>query len=356
MKINKNYSLKKLNAFHVDVFAKCFVKIENTSELKKILSDPKLKKEKKYILGESSGTLFKDDFDGLVLRVALKGKRVIKETEKTVFVEACAGEIWHDFVLWAIKKGYSGIENLSLIPGTVGAAPVHNIAAYGQNFEDVFFSLEAINLKTGKERVFSKDDCKFGYRESVFKNKLKGKYIITKIVLKLAKLKHLNTSYHSRYESLEDELNNIAKKPYSLSDISKAVINIRSRKFPDWKKTGNSGSFFKNPIVSAKKLRDIQINYPKIQFYPADKLIYSKSINNDSKKPKRVKIAAGWLLEELGWKGKRIGSVGTSPNQALVIVNYGGATAKEILDFAEKMNKDFQKQFGVKLEPEVNIV
>ncbi len=351
MEIYKNHTSKRLSAFHTKVKAKYVAVIDHDKDLLSLLSDPKYKNLQKCILGESSGTLFSENYDGLIIKVNIKGIEIIKETEKQAVVEIGAGEIWDNFVVWAIKNNFQGVENLSGIPGTVGAAPVQNIAAYGQNFEDIFVSLRAINLKTGKLKVLSKKDLKFAYRDSVFKNELKDKFLITNVALKLNKQNKLDLSYYSRYGSLTDELQKVTQKPYSLKDVRTAVVSIRSKKFPDWKKLGNTGSFFKNPIVSQKKLKQIQNKYPDVQYYPAKKVLYV-----NAKRSKNVKLAAGWLLEELGWKGKRIGKVGTSPNQALVIVNYGGATSQEILDFADKMNKDFQKHFGIKLEPEVNIV
>lgn len=356
MKVHKNYPLKDLNAFHVNVYAKYFVRVKSRDSLIKILKDPKLSKEKKYVLGEGSSTFFTKDFDGLVLKLNFKGIKIVSENESEVVLEIGVSENWHELVLFAIKNNWAGIENMSLIPGTVGAAPVHNIAAYGQNFEDVFVSLDAVDMATGKLKTFDKKGLQFAYRESVFKKKLKNKFIIVKVRIKLEKATKTNLSYHSRYESLESELKNFAKPPYTLADISKAVINIRSRKFPDWKIHGNTGSYFKNPVVTKSQLKKILKKYPGVQYYPVDKLTYPNPDDPAFDHSNHVKVAAGWLLDEIGWKGKRIGNVGTSPNQAMVIVNYGGANAGEILAFAEKMSSDFKKHFGVNLEPEVNII
>jgi UDP-N-acetylmuramate dehydrogenase len=245
---------------------------------------------------------------------------------------------------------------LSYIPGSVGAGVFQNIAAYGQNFDETFLSLEAINLKTGKLKTFKKDECKFGYRESIFKKSLHNKYIITSVKLKLSVNGKIDTSYHSRYGSLLDELSKFAKPPYTGADIAKAVTNIRKFKMPDWKKTGTAGSFFLNPVVSKKKLSELQRIVPDVQYYPIDELTYPAPDDPKFNYSDHVKVAAGWLLEELGWKGKRIGNIGTSPNQAMVLLNYGGATAAEIVDFAKRMQDDFEEKYKIKLEPEVNII
>lgn len=350
--MQKNISLKRFNAFHVESTAKYFVRIEDEKDLTKLLKDENYEKMRMCVLGESSGVLFAKGFDGLVIKIDLKGINISKEDSRIVVLEVGAGEIWDNLVSYAIKNNYQGIENMSGIPGTVGAAPVQNIAAYGQNFEDIFVSLKAVELDTGIQTVFDKPTLEFGYRDSVFKNKNKDKFVITKVTIKLNKVGDLDLTYHSRYDSLKDELSRFAKPPYKLADIRRAVLNIRSKKFPNWKVQGNTGSFFKNPIVDKKTLSKIKEKYPDVQYYPVDKLLYT-DIDDSSD---YVKIAAGWLLDELGWKGKRIGNVGTSPNQALVIVNYGSATAEEIIAFSKKMQEDFKKNFGVELEHEVRII
>ena len=356
MKISKNYNLEKINAFKVKVKAKYFAALSKESDLNDLFKNTSIRKEKIFILGDGTNTLFTKDFDGLIIKNEIKGIKIVKEKNDAVVVELGAGENWHKFTQYAINKGWAGVENLSLIPGTVGAAPVQNIAAYGQNFEDVFESLTAVNLTSGKEKVFTKGECQFGYRESVFKKDLKGKYIITKVRLKLSKQGRTDFSYHSRYDSLIEELSKFAKPPYSLSDISKAVIAIRERKFPNWKGVGTAGSFFLNPVITKKKLAELQKKFPELQYYPVDKLNYPMTNDPKFDHDNHVKIPAGWLLEELGWKGKKIGSVSTSSAQALVVINNGGATAKEILSFAEKIQKDFYKNFKINLEPEVNII
>lgn len=356
MKINKNYSLKNLNAFRVEVKSKFFVKISNLSQLRELLKEKTLLEGKVIFLGGGTNTFFTKNFDGLVVKIDIKGVKIIKETKKYIIIEAGAGENWHKLVTLAVQKGWAGIENLSLIPGTVGAAPVQNIAAYGQNFEDVLVSLAALDLIKSQVKVFTKKDCKFSYRSSFFKEEGKGKFTILRVRIKLLKKAKIDLSYHSRYESLVTELEKIAKPPYSLLDISKAVSKIRKRKFVDWEKFGNAGSFFLNPVITKKKLKEIQKEYPGVQYYPVEKLVYPKPGEPVFSDSKYVKVAAGWLLEELGWKGKRIGKVGTSPFQALVIINYGGATPEEILSFANTMRGDFKKAYGIELKPEVNII
>lgn len=356
MAVLSNYSLKNYNAFKVDVSAKHFAKVSSTEDIREILGHPEYTDERLFVLGDGTNTLFAQDFDGLVLKADIKGQKIIREDENSVIIEAGAGESWIDLVDFAVEKGYSGIENLTMIPGSVGAAPVQNIAAYGGNFEDAFESLDAINIENGQIEVFDRAACKFSYRSSFFKKEGRGKYIITKVRIKLSKNEQINTSYHSRYGSLEEELTKFTRPPYSLRDISNAVARIRERKFPDWTKVGTAGSFFLNPIVTKGKLSELLTKVPNLQYYPIDKLTYTTPNDPTFDHHNYVKIAAGWLLEELRWKGKRVGNVGTSPNQALVVINYGGATAQEILDFTSKMAEDFKNAYGIKLEPEVNIV
>jgi UDP-N-acetylmuramate dehydrogenase len=324
------------------------------NELKSVAK--KFKGEQFYILGGGSNTFFTKDFDGVVYKMNIKGITQTKYTGKEVFLEIGAGENWNGLVQYAVNNGYAGIENMTLIPGSVGAAPVQNIAAYGQNLEDVFVSLTAFNLQTSKIEKFSKSECKFAYRDSFFKHKGKGKYIIINVSIKLSKTDIIDTTYHSRYDSIIGELEQFAAPPYNIRDVSKAVQRIRERKFPDWEKVGTAGSFFLNPVITKAQLKNIQKAFPDVQYYPLDKLTYPTPDDPTFDHSDHVKVAAGWLLEEIGWKGKKIGNVGTSPNQALVVVNYGGATAKEILNFTKKMQEDFYKHYKIKLEPEVNII
>ena len=253
MKIYSNYSLKDHNSFKVDVKAKYFIKITQDKDVSEFLDLKKYHKDI-FILGGGSNILFQKNYPGTVVQIATKGINVIKEDNTYVLVEISAGESWNGFVHWAINNGYAGIENMILIPGTVGAAASQNIAAYGQNIEDVFESLDAVDISSGKSVVFDKKAMKLGYRESVFKRELRNKFIITKVRIKLGKNELIDTSYHSRYESLEGELSKFASLPYNIRDIAKAVSIIRERKFPDWEKVGTAGSFFLNPVITKKEL------------------------------------------------------------------------------------------------------
>ena len=355
MKIYSNHSLKNHNSFKVDVKAKYFIKITQDKDVSEFLDLKKYHKDI-FILGGGSNILFQKNYPGTVVQIATKGINVIKEDNTYVLVEISAGESWNGFVHWAINNGYAGIENMILIPGTVGAAASQNIAAYGQNIEDVFESLDAVDISSGKSVVFDKKAMKLGYRESIFKRELRNKFIITNVRIKLGKNDFIDMSYHSRYESLEGELSKFASPPYNIRDIAKAVSVIRERKFPDWEKIGTAGSFFLNPVIAKKELIELQKKVPNVQFYPIDKLTYPTPDDPKFVHADHVKIAAGWLLEELGWKGKWIGRVGTSPNQSLVIITQKGATAQEIIAFADKMKADAKKAYGITLLPEVNII
>lgn len=337
-KIKKDFSLKGLNTFGVEAKSKFFSSFSTYNELKELL---KFKKEKKLpllVLGAGSNILFTSDFEGITLKNELKGKRLISEDQNFYYVQSYAGENWHSFVEFCIENNYAGIENLSLIPGTVGAAPIQNIGAYGVELKDVFYSLEAINSETLEIENFYLNDCKFGYRNSVFKNEKKNKYIILSLTLKLNKVAKINTSYGQ----IEDELNKMKIKKPTIKDISKAIINIRKNKLPDPEKIGNAGSFFKNPIIDEKLFNKILKKYPKIPFFKIGK--------------NKIKIPAAWLIEECGWKGKQVNNCGVYKKHALVIVNYGGATGKEILNLSENIKKDVMIKFGIKLEREVKVI
>lgn len=301
-------------------------------------------------------TLFTGNFPGMVIQVNIKGITVRRQTKYKVIIDAGAGEDWIGLVEYAIDKNWGGIENLSYIPGKVGAAPIQNIAAYGQNFENVFCGLWAVDIATGKKKFFTKKMCQFGYRTSIFKTSLKGNYVVTSVRMSLTKNPKVNLSYYSRSASVEAEIRKIASAPYSIKDVSRAIIRIRKTKFPNWNVLGTLGSFFLNPVVHKNKLKLIQKTFPDIQFYPAEKLIYVPLGSDIFKHEDHVKLPAGWLLESAGWRGKRIGEVGTSPNQALVIINYGRATAQDILHFANMMATDCKKKFDITLVPEVNII
>jgi UDP-N-acetylmuramate dehydrogenase len=290
------------------------------------------------ILGGGSNVLFSEDYNGLVIKNEIIGIELHKEDEKHVWLEVQSGTNWHDLVLYCVERDWGGIENLSLIPGTVGAAPMQNIGAYGVEFESVFVQLEAIDLRSGNGFIFHKADCRFGYRDSIFKQEAKGKYFICSVMLKLDKEPVINTSYGDIQKILDAKNIN---HPY-IQDVSDAVIEIRSSKLPDPKVIGNAGSFFKNPEVKTAVLKTIQKEYPDCPHY---KLPHEK-----------VKIPAAWLIEQCGWKGKVVGETGNHAKQALVIVNYGNATGKEIWDHAMHVQKSVHEKFGIKLEPEVNLV
>ena len=332
----QNTSLKAYNTFGIDVAAEHLVSIESTSELVKTLAE--INQKELLILGGGSNVLFMNDIKGTVLLNKLEGISVVDENEGHVWVKAGGGVNWHEFVLHCIHQNWAGIENLSLIPGSVGAAPMQNIGAYGVETKDVFHELEAIEISTGKIITFSNSDCQFGYRESVFKRALKGQYLISSVIFKLDKKPTFKTSYGA----ITNELENMKVTKLSIQAISNAVINIRQSKLPDPKVTGNAGSFFKNPVVPISLAENIKKEYPEAAAYPVD--------NNS------MKLAAGWLIDKAGWKGKTYGNYGVHSKQALVLVNYGGATGQNIYDLSTEILADINSKFGVELEREVNIV
>jgi UDP-N-acetylmuramate dehydrogenase len=337
MEIKSNFSLKKYNTFGIEAKAKQFVAVHSTEDLKNILTNHKT--NKKFILGGGSNMLLTQDIDALVIHIDLKGKRVVDENENFVWVESMAGENWHEFVLWTINQDFGGLENMSLIPGNVGTTPVQNIGAYGTEMKDTFICCNAMNIETHVITVFSKLDCHFGYRESVFKHDAKDKYIITSVVFKLTKKNHkINTSYGDILAELEKQ--NVTNP--TLKDVSDAVIAIRQSKLPDPKEHGNSGSFFKNPIITKAAFEKIHINFPEMKFYEISET--------------EVKIPAGWLIEQAGFKGKRFGDAGVHKNQALVLVNYGNATGQEILNVAKDIQATVLEKFGIAIEAEVNVI
>jgi UDP-N-acetylmuramate dehydrogenase len=312
--------------------------MRETETLLEIIGYSELKNTSKLVLGGGSNILFTQDYNGLVLKNSLKGIAVERENADHIWVKAAAGEVWHELVLYCIKHSYAGIENLSLIPGLVGAAPMQNIGAYGVELESVFERLEAIHMKTGETVIFKKEDCHFGYRESVFKNKFKDQFVITAVVLRLNKKPVFNTTYGAITETLEK----MGVTELSIKAISDAVIAIRSSKLPDPKVLGNAGSFFKNPEVPPEVYERVQKEYPKMPHYPAPHGL--------------VKIPAGWLIEQCGWKGKRIGNTGSHKDQALVLVNYGGATGNEVYELAMKIKDSVRDKFGIEINPEVNLI
>ena len=338
MNIIENYPLLKLNTFGIDVKAKYFTSINTINELIEVTKTNVFKDLELLILGGGSNILLTKDFDGLVILNNIKGKEIIDQNQQSIFLKIGAGENWHELVMYCVDNGWGGIENLSLIPGNTGTAPMQNIGAYGVEIKETFIELEALEISSGKIVKFNNSDCEFGYRESVFKNKMKNQYIILNITLELKKNPVLNINYGDVKAILESQ--NI-KNP-GIKEVSNAIISIRQSKLPDPKKIGNSGSFFKNPIVSLNQLELIKKKYPNVVNY---------EINENE-----FKIAAGWLIERAGWKGKKFNNYGIHEKQALVLVNYGLANGMEIFELSEKIILDIKDKFGIKLEREVNII
>ena len=337
MEIHQNFSLKKYNTFGIEAKAKEFVAVHSVEELRTILHENATKK--KFILGGGSNMLLTKDIDALVIHVDLKGKKVVKETDDHVWVESQAGENWHEFVLFTLEHNFGGLENMSLIPGNVGTTPVQNIGAYGTEIKDTFDSCEAMKIDTQEMKTFTHAECNFGYRESIFKQIVKDQYIITSVTFKLTKRNHLiKTSYGDIIAELAKQ--NVTTP--TLKDVSNAVIAIRKSKLPDPKELGNSGSFFKNPIVSKTDFEPIHDKFPEMKFYEVSET--------------EVKVPAGWLIEQAGFKGKRFGDAGIHKNQALVLVNYGGATGQEILAVSRDIQQTVFEKFGIHIEAEVNVI
>jgi len=337
MDIQHNFSLKKYNTFGIDAKAQQFVAVHNTSELKTVLEQHQ--STPKFILGGGSNMLLTQDIQALVIHIDLKGKKVLREDDDFVWVESMAGENWHEFVLWTIGQNFGGLENMSLIPGNVGTTPVQNIGAYGTEIKDTFVSCEAMNIATREMKTFNKEECHFGYRESIFKNEVKNQFIITSVVFKLTKRNHkINTSYGD----ITKELENQKVVSPTLKDVSNAVIAIRQSKLPDPKELGNSGSFFKNPIITKEQYEKAKALHPEMPHY----------VVSDTE----VKVPAGWLIEKAGFKGKRFGDAGIHKNQALVLVNYGNATGQEILAVSKDIQATVLREFGIAIEAEVNVI
>ena len=335
MNIEENISLKNYNTFGIDVTAKRFICIDSVYQLQELL---KVEKDI-FLISGGSNMLLTKDIEKLVVHIDIKGVSIDQENENEVFLTVNAGENWHEFVLWCVDNNYGGLENLSLIPGNVGTCPIQNIGAYGVEVKDTITKVEALQIETGKLVQFSNEECKFGYRNSIFKNEVKGKYIITSVSFKLTKQNH---NFNTSYGAIETELTskNIAKP--NLKNISDAIIAIRKSKLPDPKEIGNSGSFFKNPVITKAHFLTLQKTYPEIPSY-----IVSEN---------QVKVPAGWLIEKAGFKGKRFGDFGVHKKQALVLVNYNNATGKDIYNLAETIQKEIKSKFDIKLEIEVNVI
>jgi UDP-N-acetylmuramate dehydrogenase len=334
--IEKDISLKPYNTFGIDVKAKYFSRFDSVDQLTAIFKE--FDSVPFLIIGGGSNLLLTKDFDGIVLRNEILGKTIKEETAEHVVVKVGGGENWHEFVLWAVEKNFGGIENMSLIPGSVGASPMQNIGAYGVEIKDVFDHLFAYHIETGETHRFSLEECQFGYRESVFKRALKNQYVISEVCFRLEKNRKVNTTYGA----IEQELKKMGISSPTIRDVSNAVIAIRQSKLPNPAELGNAGSFFKNPVVEENIANKILEDYPSAPVYPAE---------NGKKK-----LAAGWLIEQAGWKGKTIGTCGVHKLQALVLVNYGGSTGEQIYDLSSSIISDIQEKFGVTLEREVNIL
>jgi UDP-N-acetylmuramate dehydrogenase len=334
----KNFPLKKYNTFGIGVLAKHFAAFSSVGELRELLDQVPVDETTTLILGGGSNILFTKNIDGLVLKNELKGIELIKEDAHHFYVKAAAGENWHSFVMHCIKHNYAGIENLSLIPGNVGASPMQNIGAYGVELKDVFESLEAMNREDKTIHTFTNNDCSFGYRDSIFKRKYKDQFVILSVTFRLNKEAFFNTSYGA----IEQELDKMNIKELSIQAISQAVINIRSSKLPDPAKIGNAGSFFKNPTITSQQFQQLQHVYIKMPHYKVDEL--------------HVKIPAAWLIEQCGWKGYRIGDAGVHIYQPLVLVNYGNATGEDIYKLSQKIQQSVKETFNIELEREVNVV
>ncbi len=338
MVIQKDYPLKTFNSFHVEANAKYYVEICSVGEAREIFIDKKYHKLKKIVLGGGSNVLFTKDFNGLVIKNSIPGITVINEDDHNVIIEAGAGVKWDDLVRYCVDKNLGGIENLSLIPGSVGAAPIQNIGAYGQELKDSFFELTGIFIESGEQKVFQNADCDFLYRSSIFKESLRNKFIITSVKLKLNKHPEVNLSY----KQVEEEIIKHKITNPSISDVRKIVIGIRSSKLPDPMEIGNAGSFFKNPVLDIDLFNSIKSKYPELKSFP----------DGDE----RVKISAAWLIENCGWKEKRFGDAGVHHKQSLVLVNYGSASGKEIYELSQNIRKSVADKFGIELENEVNII
>jgi UDP-N-acetylmuramate dehydrogenase len=335
--LQTNLSLKPYNTFGLDVKASYFIKINSLETLIEVFKDKTLP-NKKLILGGGSNLLLLNDFNGLVVKIELEGIEVMSESEDKILIKAGAGVAWHTFVLHCIDNNWAGIENLSLIPGTVGAAPMQNIGAYGVEIKDVFHSLEALNLETFEVETFDNQKCNFGYRESFFKLESKGKYVILNVTFKLNK----NPDFKTSYGIINDTLTEMGIKELSIKAISEAVIKIRQSKLPDPTEIGNSGSFFKNPEISFDDFQGFHAKFPEAPFYKITEKIY--------------KIPAGWLIEQAGWKGYRRGDIGVHAKQALVLVNYGNGKGQDIRDLAFEIKNSVFQKFGIEIQPEVNFI
>lgn len=333
MKILQHISLKTFNSFGIDVNAEYFGQLSSRGELKEINGPAPI-----LILGGGSNVLFTKDIKGLVLLNSIKGIEIINETAENVLLRVGGGEVWHDFVEYCIEHNYGGIENLALIPGSVGAAPIQNIGAYGVEVKEVIAEVEAWDIEHKSIHIFKPDDCAFGYRDSIFKNVYKGKYLICSVTFRLSKYPVFKISYGA----IQDELSRMGIQTLTIRAIADAVIHIRQSKLPSPKQIGNAGSFFKNPEINVEEFESLKHKYPSVVGYPVGTT--------------KIKIAAGWLIEQAGWKGYRKGNTGVHHQQALVLVNFGGATGDEVYQLSEEILLSVKEKFNIELEREVNIL
>lgn len=336
--VEKNVSLKSYNTFGLGAKSELFATVTSTEELRSLLQNSEFKSFPKLYLGGGSNVLFTQNFTGMVVLNRIKGVEVVREDQEHVWIKAGAGENWHELVMYCVGNNYAGMENLSLIPGTVGAAPMQNIGAYGVEIKDFFESLEALNLESLEVETFDAAACKFGYRESVFKHEKKGKYVILNVIFRLNKI----PVFHVEYGAIRTTLEEMNVTELSIKAISDAVIQIRQSKLPDPAEIGNAGSFFKNPEIPKTQFAKLKGLYPEMPSYP---------INDDT-----VKVPAGWLIEHAGWKGKRFGEIGVHAKQALVLVNYGNGKGDDIKKLAFDIQDSVNRKFGIKLSPEVNFI
>ena len=336
MILEKDVSLLNYNTFGIDVKATNLIVLKEPSQLESVFAQ--IAKAPYFLLGGGSNVLFTQDFDGYVVKNEISGIQVVEESADSVIVEAGAGEVWHEFVMHCLSKGWYGLENLSLIPGTVGASPIQNIGAYGVEAKDCFSSVTFYQISKNKLVTYNNEDCNFGYRESVFKHDLKGDFVITSVRYKLSKVSKIEVTYGA----IKEVLSKMGIDDPTPIDVSNAVISIRESKLPDPKKIGNGGSFFKNPVIPTEQFLELQKKFPNIVSYPVDENL--------------VKVPAGWLIDQAGWKGKTIGNVGVHKNQALVLVNYGGGTGLEVKSLAAQVIESVESIYGIRLTPEINIL
>jgi len=339
IQIQRNISLQPFNTFGIKATAYYLCHITNTTQFVELLSEPIYRNEKRLLLGGGSNILFTKDYNGLVIKVEMKGMTIEAETDELVLLKVSAGEVWHDLVMYCINNGWGGIENLSLIPGTVGAAPIQNIGAYGVEIKEVIVNVEAIDVNSGKIVSFTNEECGFGYRQSIFKEELKEKYFISSITLSLTKKNH---RININYGAIQDMLKQQSKFDVNIKSISDAVIAIRKNKLPDPSLIGNAGSFFKNPTISQDVYKVIKNINPTMPYYTTEN--------------QNVKIPAGWLIEQCGWKGKRVKNIGVHQHQALVLVNYGEGNGEDIFQLSKDIASSVKEKFGITLTTEVNII